>query len=99
MRRLRYTMTLENLHIYGSCDVPKVQFDRQLYNIRDLYPSCHVWQRPIRSLCLEWATHNALFAMGIKKGRTRDVDLNYPIKWWVELAYKIAGTIVWPFIK
>lgn len=99
MGRLRYTMTLENLHIYNSYQVSKKQMDRELYKIQYLYPSCHVWQRSMRSLVLEWVTHNALYSLGIKKGRTKDVDLNYPIKRWVEWAYYVAGFLAWPFVK
>ena len=99
MVRLKYTMTLENIHIYNSYAVPKKEFDRQLYKIQSLYPSCHVWQRSMRSLCREWALHNALYSLGFKKGRTKDVDLNYPLKWYASSAYYIFGAIVWPFIR
>ena len=99
MPKLRYTMTLENLHIYGSYKVSKKQMEGELNYIKYLYPSCHVWQRSMRSLVLEWVAHNALYALGIKKARTKDVDLNFPLRWWIEWAYRIAGVLAWPFVK
>ena len=36
-------------------------------------------------------THNRLYRWGIKRDHTADVDLNYPLKWYVELIYRILG--------
>lgn len=33
------------------------------------------------------------------RSRTKDVDLNYPQRWYVKAAYSIFGTLVYPFIK
>ena len=50
-------------------------------------------------MCLEWATHNALYACHIARDRTKDCDLNYPQNVFVSVAYTVFGIIVWPFIK
>lgn len=95
---IEYSITKENVHIRNSCDVPKGRFDRELWHLRILYPSCQVFRRSQWSLRMEWATHNALYRLGIQRSRTKDVDLNYPQKWWVRAAYSVAGPIVWLFI-
>ena len=51
------------------------------------------------SIKTEWATHNALYALGIRREQTKDLDLNYPQKVWERLAYPFVGCIVWLFIK
>ena len=99
MPKLRYTMTLENLHIYSSYKVSKTQMEGELNYIKYLYPSCHVWQRSMRSLVLEWVAHNALYALGIKRSRTRDTDLEYPQQWHVKVFWDVLGFLVWPWIK
>ena len=53
----------------------------------------------MKSLCREWACHNAAYSLGIRRGKTKDVDLDYPQKWYVRAAYWVIGSIVWLFIR
>ncbi|MBQ3722547.1 MAG: hypothetical protein II851_02445 [Bacteroidales bacterium] len=99
MNTLKITITQNNLHVSGSHLLYKVSFRDVFDAAREQAPGSEVWKRSYRSLGLEWATHNALYALGIARSRTADVDLNYPQKWYVRVAYAVVGTIVWPFIK
>lgn len=93
-----FTITGNNLHINGSHRFYKRSF-RDIFDIaRKSCPGSEVWKRSYRSLELEWASHNALYALGIARSRTSDVDLNYPQKWYVRMAYAVIGTLVWLFI-
>ena len=99
MANIKYTISPGNIHLIDSYLYPKKQFDRQLNRIWGLHPSCEVWNRSRGSLKKEWATHNALYSLGLFRSRTKDVDLNYPQRCYVTLAYNIVGVIVWPFIS
>lgn len=98
---VKHTITIDssNLHIEDSCIVPKWWFDYALTTIQNVYPTSDVWKRSRGSLRREWATHNMLYSMGLWKARTKDVDLNYPLKWYNHLAYGLAGTIALLVIK
>lgn len=96
---MRYTITQSNLHLVDSYKVVKRKFDRELAQIKGLHPNSDVWKRSFRSIRMEWATHNALYALHLFRSRTKDCDLNYPQKWYARVAYAVAGTLVWPFIK
>ena len=90
---------MANIHIGDSYRASKRDFGHILDWYKDRYPKSEVWKRSYFSLKTEWATHNALYALGVKRERTKDVDLNYPQKIWVRVAYTITGCLVWPFIK
>lgn len=62
-------------------------------------PDSPVWNRSIRSLCFEWATHNVLYALGIRRSKTADVDFEYPQKWYLRFCYSVIGFLVFPFIE
>ena len=96
---MRYTITKDNLHLVDSHKVIKRVFDRELSRIKGLHPNSDVWLRSFRSMRKEWATHNALYALGLFRKRTKDCDLNYPQRWYAKVAYSILGTLVYPFIK
>lgn len=94
-----HTITKNNLHIPDSWIYSKHNFRDILKAIREEHPDSDVWERSDGSLCREWATHNLLYALGIARERTKDVDLNYPQKWYVRIGYGICGAIAIVFIK
>lgn len=96
---MRYEITQHNLHICDSHLVAKREMIPSLQDIRTAHPDSEVWRRTDRSLRREWATHNLLYALGIARQRTKDVDLNYPQKWYVRMAYGICGALALIFIK
>lgn len=62
-----------------------------LYTIQYKHPECKVFQRSYKSMIAEWVAHNRLYKLGIEKDRTGTVDINYPLKWYEELFYRIFG--------
>lgn len=62
-----------------------------LYAIQHNHPECSSFKRSYKSLIAEWRAHNRLYRWGIKRDHTADVDLNYPLKWYMELIYRILG--------
>ena len=96
---MQYTISPNNLHVKSSFKIRKKDFERELLAIRAKHPDSLVWNRSIRSLVREWATHNAFYALGIFRSRTAHMDLNWPQGWLFRLGYAIIGWLVWPFIK
>ena len=66
----RHIVTTNNVHIFDSWKARGRDFQAELDVIKREYPSCNVWSRCDFSLRKEWATHNALYALGIKRERT-----------------------------
>lgn len=91
---------MANIHISDSYLTPKADFDKVLNAYSKRHPGNEVFRFRSRfSLKTEWATHNALYGLGIRREQTKDLDLNYPQKVWERLAYPLIGCVVWPFIK
>lgn len=89
-----YHITTSCVKIYNSFLVPKDKFESELNVIRYMNHECPIWHlRSMGSMKREWATHNLLYNLGIKRERTKDVDLNFSHRWYVNLAYWVAGTI------
>ena len=95
---MKYTITKNNLHLVDSYAVGKRYFSRELARIKGIHPNSDVWLRSYRSMEREWSVHNALYALGLFRARTKDVDINYKQKWYAKVGYAIVGTIVYPFI-
>ena len=93
-----YSITDNNLHIYDSYAISKWEFRKHLLNIWGKHIACPVFKRSIFSLSMEWAAHNFCYAIGYKRERTADVDLNYPQKWYARIGYAVVGVLVWCFI-
>ena len=87
-----YNVTENNIHIqYSYKMTSKSEMKEVLYAIQHKHPECNTFKRSYDSLIAEWRAHNRLYNWGIKRDHTADVDLNYPLKWYVELAYRIVG--------
>lgn len=87
-----YDVSTNNVHIKDSYKITsKSEMKEILYAIQYKHPECNTFKRSYNSLIAEWRTHNRLYRLGYKRQRTGDVDLNYPLKWYVELAYRILG--------
>lgn len=86
------TITSNNIHIKDSYDVvSKSEMTEILYAIQHNHPECNTFKRGYTSLIHEWRTHNRLYRLGYQKSRTGSVDLNYPLNWYIKLAYFILG--------
>ena len=96
---MRYKIHGDRVKLIDSYLVPKSKFSRELSAIRNLHPTCPLWNRSDGSIKREWAAHNLAYKLGIKRDKTKDVDLEYEQKWYVRLAYWIAGNIAMLIIK
>ena len=88
---------MSNIHIEDSYRISKHSFKAVLATYTDEQSQEVKAHRCQYSLICEWSCHNALYALGLWRDRTRSVDLNYPNKWaWL---YCIVGTLAYPFIR
>lgn len=94
-----YTITNTDLKLYDSYKVSKKEFRPTLGEIESQKPEYDVWKRSKCGMCLEIATHNALYSLGLWKERTGSVDLNYPQSFIEKISYTVCGILVWLFIK
>lgn len=90
---------MDNIHITDSYKIAKKKFKEYLLNYKNEYPDCKVFKRGIFILIMEWSTHNFLYKLGLWKSRTKDVDLDYPHKWYIEILYFFTGIVSYIFIK
>lgn len=90
---MKYRIFADRVKLLDSYLVPKSRFGRELVAIRNLHPDCPLWQRTDGSLKREWAAHNLAYALGVRRSKTKDVDLEYNPKWWVSLLYIVIGGI------
>lgn len=96
---MKYRIFADRVKLIDSYLVSKTKFGRELQSIRNLHPACPLWQRSEGSLKREWATHNLAYALGIRREKAKDCDLNYIPKWYQNLAYGVVGTIALWVIK
>lgn len=91
----RCTLTDENTHISSSSlATSKHEMRLVIEELRSYFrekDELAVNKRSIKSQVREWAAHNLLFDFGICRSRTKSVDLNYPTKWYMEVAYFILS--------
>lgn len=95
---MNYTLTQNNLHIEESYKISKSEFVPFFNDLRKKEPWSDVWNRTNGSMKREWASHNLLYNLHLFRSHTKDVDLNYPQKWYVSLAYNIFGFFALFFI-
>ena len=93
MGGLSYKVKPERINILNSYEIQKSQFIPILEEIKSKYPEHVVWNRSMKSLVREWAVHNFLYSIGLKKEKTKDVSLDYPQPWYVKIGYFIFGGI------
>lgn len=99
MVKYKFSQDGEVLTIYDSYATPKNKFNKELNQIRAIHSSQPIFNRSNCSLSREWCTHNFLYMIGVCKDRTKDTDFDYPLPWYMAIAYFICGIICWPFIK
>ena len=68
---MQYHVSPNDIQLKSSFKVKKETFAQELAKIREKHPKCRVWKRSLLSLKLEWAAHNALYALGVLRDRTR----------------------------
>lgn len=88
-----YLASSNNVHIIDSYRYHK---RKQINTILDVifrfeYNSPVFANRERWSLASEWRAHTRLYKLGLWKSHTKDVDLNWPIKWYEVILYNIFG--------
>lgn len=98
-QNIKYALSTSNLHIEDSYKVPAIDFREVLRYISDENPNAILFKaRCIFGMQLEWAVHNFLYKIGFQRDRTRDVDLDYPQKWYYSVGYFLCGLLVYPIL-
>lgn len=95
---MKYKVYNNRIKLIDSFRVSKYDMLDELELIRLETFGSGVWKRLMRSLYFEWVAHNALYALGFARGKTKDVDLEYTPKWYISALYGILGRLAWPFI-
>lgn len=90
---MKYKVLADRVKLIDSYLVPKSRFGRELVAIRNLHPDCPLWQRTDGSLKREWAAHNLAYALGIRREKTKDCDLNFTLPWYLKISYGVVGMI------
>lgn len=49
------------------------------------------FDRDYNLLISEWVAHNRMYKWGIRRDKTKDVDLEFEEKWYNKLIFKIIG--------
>ena len=96
---MKYKIFANRVKLLDSYLVPKARFGRELVAIRNLHPDCPLWQRTDGSLKREWASHNLAYSLGVFRSKTKGCDLNFTLKWYMNLAYWVVGTVALWVIK
>lgn len=81
-----------NIHIDDSYLIRRrKEIYEYLEALKRKYPYSDVWNRSMFHLSCEWRAHNRLYMLGLFKDHTKDVDLDYPQKWYYKVLYFILG--------
>lgn len=96
---MNYRIVNGGIKLIASYSVSKKKYSYELKKIRNLHPDLPLWNRSDASLRREWAAHNLAYAIGFKRDRTADCDLNIGQRWYVKLVYYIVGTFALLFVK
>lgn len=96
---MKYKILGNRVKLIDSYAIPKAKYARELRSIRNLRPSLPLWDRSEASLRKEWALHTLLYNIGFRREKTKDCDLEFEPKWYVKLAYAVAGTVAMWIVK
>lgn len=96
---MKYKIYGDRIKLFDSYLVPKAKFARELDKIRNLHPSCRIWNRSEGNIIREWAAHNLAYSLGIRRDKAESVDLDYEPKWYHNFMYFVVGTIALCFVK
>lgn len=96
---MKYTVTTHNVHIEDSYKMKGRNFGKALDEIESqtYYGQTDVFDRSRFSLKMEWAVHNVLYRLGIKRAQTKDVDMDLPCD-KPEWLYEVLGVLCWIFL-
>ena len=77
-----------------SYKLSKFKFCKTFKQLRSDYPDNNVLQhRSNLSMALEISTHDVCYWLHIKRDRSKDTDVNYPLETWESWLYWTLGWI------
>lgn len=90
---INYTPSEHNINVQDSYRfIKRSDINKILDSIHRFEDDSLVFANRERwSLASEWRVHTRLYKLGLWKSRTKDVDLNWPIKWYMVILYNIFG--------
>lgn len=98
---LNITLSTNNIHIENSYNVElPIVMDEILTLLRKEVDDTGITMdtplnhRSNKSMIREWIAHNNLYILGYEQERTAHLDLNWPQKWYVKVAYWLLSRIV-----
>lgn len=98
---LEITLSTNNVHIENSHNVElPIVMDEILNMLRkEVNDAGIIMDNPLNhrsneSMIREWITHNNLYILGYEVERTAHLDLDWPQKWYVKVAYWLLSRIV-----
>lgn len=93
---LYITTTPDNTHIENSYLVKSKNDMRDILNTIEANSNCGdaVRRIPQNTMVREWRAHNLLYALGVARKRTKDVDLNEN-PWYIRMAYAMLSLMYW----
>lgn len=90
-----YYINDTNIHIKDSYKLSKKEFCSLIKEMRLKFVNPVLQNRSDYSLKMEWACHTLAYYFNISRDRAKNVDLNYPLKWYEKVIYNIFGPISW----
>ena len=82
------------VHIEDSYTVNDRSCIRYIINdLKNTFSVPILTNRSTYSLASEWIAHNNLYKLHIARSHTKDVDLEWPQKWYYSLAWFLLGLI------
>lgn len=87
---IQYKISTNNIHIINSFQyTTRKEMKKIIQYLKELYPNNIVFKRPISSL----SSHNLLYKVKIARHRTKDLDLEYPQKWYYKITYFLLSLL------
>lgn len=91
---IRVDLSESNTKIYSSYKVKKYS-DIKAFILRTRmlvgYKNYAINNRKLFGMILEWRAHNLLYSLHLFRSHTKDVDLEYPQKWYYKIIWGIIG--------
>lgn len=87
---MKISYSENNTHVEDSYKETNINLSVS-YIIRERYLRHLPQTRTFESYVREWKGHNRLYNLGLFRSHTKDVDLEEPSKWYLELIWMIIG--------
>lgn len=99
MNIINFKLSQNLLTIYDVANVLKKDALQLIKNLRAEHPEYPLFIRKDNNIYNEFCTHKWFYILGIKRERTKDADMQYPLSFREKIGYPILGLIARIFIK